>query len=56
MRRTRRSYDAAAWLVDSWVSTYTAIANGELDGVSSAIPDLTGHSATILRQLLDPPT
>jgi hypothetical protein len=34
------------------VSTYTAVAAGELADVSTAVPDLTGHPATSLEQLL----
>jgi uncharacterized protein YbjT (DUF2867 family) len=49
---SRASYNAPDWQVDAWVSTYTAIAAGELDGVSSAIPDLTGHPATSVAELL----
>lgn len=49
---SRAKYNAPHWQVDAWVSTYTAIAAGELDGVSSAIPDLTGHPATSLVELL----
>lgn len=49
---SRASYGAPDWQVDAWVSTYTAIAAGELDGVSSAISDLTGHPATSVAELL----
>lgn len=49
---SRASYGAPPWELDAWVSTYTAIANGELDGVSSAIPDLTGHPARSLADVL----
>jgi uncharacterized protein YbjT (DUF2867 family) len=49
---SRASYGAPAWQVDAWVSTYTAIAAGELAGVSDAIPRLTGHPATSLAALL----
>ncbi|UUU36060.1 SDR family oxidoreductase [Streptomyces sp. CA-210063] len=45
---SRASYGAPPWQLDAWVSTYTAIAAGELDGVSSAVPDLTGHPARSL--------
>jgi NAD(P)H dehydrogenase (quinone) len=38
--------------VDAWVSTYTAIAGGEMNGVSSAVPDITGHPATPLAEVL----
>ncbi len=30
----RASYGAPAWQVDAWVSTYTAIAAGEMSSVS----------------------
>lgn len=43
---SRASYDAPPWQLDAWVSTYTAIAAGELDAVSDAVPRLTGHPAT----------
>ncbi len=50
--RSRASYGAPQWQVDAWVSTYTAFAAGELDGVDDAVPRLTGHSATSLGDLL----
>jgi uncharacterized protein YbjT (DUF2867 family) len=40
---SRASYDAPAWQVDAWVSTYTAIANGELAGPTSDVLRLTGR-------------
>ncbi len=49
---SRAKYNAPQWQVDAWVSTYTAIAAGELDGVSKAIPDITGRPATSLADLL----
>jgi NAD(P)H dehydrogenase (quinone) len=49
---SRTAYDVPGWQVDAWVSTYTAIANGELDGVSDAIERITGHPATSLAELL----
>lgn len=52
--RSREHYGAKDWQVEAWVSTYTAIAAGEMDGVSDAIPRLTGHPATSLRELLRP--
>lgn len=42
---SRAGYGAADWEVDGWVSTYTAIAAGELDVVSTTVEDLTGHPA-----------
>lgn len=50
--RSRASYGAPHWQVEAWVSTYTAIANGELAGISDAIPTLTGHPATSLADVL----
>ncbi|TMR14394.1 SDR family oxidoreductase [Nonomuraea turkmeniaca] len=49
---SRRSYDAPGWQVEAWVSTYLAIAAGELEGVSDAIPVLTGHPGTTFEQLV----
>ena len=49
---SRASYGAPPWQVDAWVSTYTAIANGELADVTDDIPRLTGHRATSLADLL----
>jgi len=49
---SRASYGAPPWQVDAWVSTYTAIAAGELATVSSAVPDLTGHPARTLAEVL----
>jgi uncharacterized protein YbjT (DUF2867 family) len=39
---SRASYGAPPWQVDAWVSTYTAIAAGELAGPTSAVHELTG--------------
>ncbi|MEV6520629.1 SDR family oxidoreductase [Longispora sp. NPDC051575] len=49
---SRASYGAPDWQLDAWVSTYTAIAAGELAGVSDAVPRLSGRPATTLSQLL----
>lgn len=51
-RTSRASYGAPDWLLEAWVSTYTAIAAGELEGVSTAVEDISGHPATSLEQLL----
>ncbi len=40
---SRAPYAAEDWQVDAWVSTYTAIAAGELAGVSDDVAHLTGH-------------
>lgn len=49
---SRRVHGAPDWQLDAWVSTYTAIADGSLAGVTTAIEDLTGHPATSLEQVL----
>jgi NAD(P)H dehydrogenase (quinone) len=53
--RSRASYGAPDWQVEAWVSTYTAIANGELAHVSDAVPTLSGHPATSFVDLLRRP-
>ncbi len=49
---SRANYAAPDWLVDAWVSTYTAIAAGELDGVSDDVARLTGRPATPLPEVV----
>jgi uncharacterized protein YbjT (DUF2867 family) len=49
---SRAGYGAPSWQVDAWVSTYTAIAAGEMSTVSDAVPRLAGHPATPLREVL----
>ena len=43
---SRASYGAPDWQVEAWVSTYTAVAAGELSTVSDDVLRLTGHPAT----------
>ena len=45
-------YGAPAWLTDAWVSTYTAIAAGEAERVSTAVADITGVEPLTLREFL----
>jgi NAD(P)H dehydrogenase (quinone) len=40
---SRATYGAPDWEVDGWVSTYTAIANGDLERVSGDLEALAGH-------------
>ena len=40
---SRAHYGAPAWQVEAWVSTYVAIADGELDLVTESVKNLTGH-------------
>ena len=49
---SRAVYGAPKWQVDAWVSTYSAIAVGELAGISNDIPEVTGHPATSLPEVL----
>jgi uncharacterized protein YbjT (DUF2867 family) len=49
---SRATYGAPSWQLDAWVSTYTAIADGSLATVTTAISELTGHPATPLEQVL----
>ncbi|WP_407071586.1 hypothetical protein [Streptomyces sp. BK239] len=49
---SRSSCGVPQWQLDAWVSTYTAIASGELDGVSDAVPRLTGRPATPLADIV----
>jgi uncharacterized protein YbjT (DUF2867 family) len=41
--RSRESFGAAAWEVAGWVTSYAAIASGELSHVSTAVSDITGR-------------
>ncbi len=50
--RSRAAYGAPDWQVDAWVSTYTAIRAGELDGVSGDVERLTGRPPLSLRDHL----
>lgn len=49
---TRARYGAPEWQLDSWVSTYTAIAAGDFADVSDDVARLAGHPATSLAGLL----
>lgn len=49
---SRASYGAPQWQLDAWVSTYTAIAAGELAGVARDVELLTGRPATPLAEAL----
>ena len=49
---SRAGYGAPDWQVDAWVSTYTAIATGQLARVTDDVRRLTGQPPRTLRQLL----
>jgi NAD(P)H dehydrogenase (quinone) len=48
---SRAGLGAPDWLVAAWVSTYTAIAAREFDGVSDDVRRITGHEALSLSRL-----
>ncbi len=50
--RSREGFGAPPWEVAGWVTSYAAIASGELSQVSSAVEDLTGHPPTGLTEYL----
>jgi NAD(P)H dehydrogenase (quinone) len=49
---SRASYGAPDWEVDGWVTTYVAIANGEVQGVSDDIATVAGHPPMSLAEFL----
>lgn len=52
---SRRAWDAPQWQYDAWVSTYTAIAAGELVPVSGDVERITGTTPESLRDFLSRP-
>lgn len=51
--QSREQYGAEQWQLDAWVSTYLAIARGELERVTTDVEVLTGHPGTPLRAVLE---
>ncbi len=51
---SRRQWEAPQWQYDAWVSTYTAIAQGECAGLSDDVRALTGRRPKTLAELLAP--
>jgi NAD(P)H dehydrogenase (quinone) len=49
---SRASYGVPDWQVEAWVSTYTAIASGELSGVTGDVERLTGRAPLSLADVL----
>jgi NAD(P)H dehydrogenase (quinone) len=49
---SRAHYGAPEWQVDAWVSTYTAIAAGELAEPTDAVERIAGHPPVSLADLL----
>jgi NAD(P)H dehydrogenase (quinone) len=49
---SRAHFNAPQWQMDAWVSTYTAIASGELEVVNGTVLMLTGHPPRTLEDVL----
>jgi len=49
---SRAGYGAPQWEVDGWVTSYSAIAAGELDVVTDHVERLTGHAPISLAEYL----
>lgn len=49
---SRASYGAPEWEVEGWVTSYAAVASGELAVVSDTVSDLTGHAPMTLAGFL----
>ncbi len=53
-RASRAHHGAPDWMVEAWISTYTAIRDGELAAVSDDVPRLLGRTATTFRDAVTP--
>jgi NAD(P)H dehydrogenase (quinone) len=49
---SRAVYNAPAFMVDAWVSTYTGIRDGELAAISPDVKRVTGHAPRTLEDVL----
>jgi uncharacterized protein YbjT (DUF2867 family) len=52
-RESRRPSGAPDWEIEGWVTTYAAIAAGELDVVTDHVARLTGHEPMTLEDMLE---
>jgi NAD(P)H dehydrogenase (quinone) len=50
---SRRPTGAPDWMIEGWVSTYTAIADGSLDQLSGDVEAVTGRPPLTLEQTID---
>jgi NAD(P)H dehydrogenase (quinone) len=50
---SRRPTGAPDWMIEGWISTYVAIADGSLDQVSGDVEAVTGRPPQTLEQTLD---
>jgi NAD(P)H dehydrogenase (quinone) len=49
---SRRPSGAQDWMIEAWISTYTAVAEGELDGPTDTVERITGHPPIDLEEML----
>jgi hypothetical protein len=49
---SRSSFGAPDWEVEGWITSYAAIASGEMDVVSGTVGELTGHAPMGLAEFL----
>ena len=49
---SRRKWSTEQWQLDAWVSTYTAIRDGEVAQVTGDVERLTGHPARTIEQAI----
>jgi uncharacterized protein YbjT (DUF2867 family) len=49
---SRRQYSEEQWQLDAWVSTYTAIADGEVERVTDDVQRVAGHPARTIEEAL----
>ena len=47
---SRRVFSDEQWQLEAWVSTYTAIADGEVDRITDDVAGLTGHPARTIEE------
>ncbi|MDX6578641.1 MAG: hypothetical protein QOJ47_190 [Gaiellales bacterium] len=52
-RASRAGSGAADWEIEGWVTSYAAIANGDLERVSDTVERVAGHAPISLAQLLE---
>ena len=50
---SRRPSGAPDWMIEGWISTYTAIADGSLDQLSGDVERVTGRPPQTLEQTID---
>ena len=48
----RATYGAEDWQLDAWVSTYTAVRDGEMKTASDDVRRVTGHAPQSLEDVL----